>query len=92
MKKQRCEDGRPCHRCINSLRACIDRTYPAERMSDDSDEMVSNDAPQLTQDNMFCLVAPHAKAAIDSPFLLPRCVVRGRSERNDSGEMEKWRN
>eukprot|EP00960_Hanusia_phi_P055213 762914-Hanusia_phi.AAC.2 len=23
-KKQRCEDGRPCHRCINSLRTCID--------------------------------------------------------------------
>ena len=23
-KKQKCEDGRPCHRCINALRICAD--------------------------------------------------------------------
>eukprot|EP00960_Hanusia_phi_P046765 758021-Hanusia_phi.AAC.1 len=41
-KKQRCEDGRPCYRCINSRTRCIDDAYPVRRRTVEGVGVVSD--------------------------------------------------
>ncbi|EKX31784.1 hypothetical protein GUITHDRAFT_122028 [Guillardia theta CCMP2712] len=47
MKKQKCEDGRPCHRCINSRKQCVDDNYHVKSTVIGSSDQASDGSEYL---------------------------------------------